>query len=91
MRLFHSDAVVAIDWHRRVWWGRLQPSALRMANDLRRQGFYPTTPAVENYRFPKQQKFARRFLAAQRGERPYPQQHLGNALRSPTSGWGRTS
>ena len=75
MRLFHSDAVVAIDWHRGVWWGRPQPSAHRMANDLRRKGYQPKRPAPEDYRFLKQQKFARRFMAAQRGERPFPLPH----------------
>lgn len=63
MRLFPYDAVVAVHWHRPVWHGRPQP---RRPVD--------TGVRVEpgEYRFEKQKKFARRFMAAQRGERPYP-------------------
>lgn len=75
MRFVPSDAAIALSWHRQVWYGRPQPRRFDLASDLKRQAYSPVRPSAAEYRFPKQQKFARRFMAAQRGERPFPLPH----------------
>lgn len=54
---------VALNWHPQVWTGRPRPRAV-VDNGTR--------APVGLYRFEQQKKFARRFMAAQRGERAFP-------------------
>lgn len=54
---------LAITWHDPVWTGRARARRIVDTGGRVKQGFY---------RLEKQKKQARRFMAAERGERPFP-------------------